>query len=320
MPDPVIEQLSLFLSEPLVDSPIQQGVDPIQCDQASIELTDETSPHIVPGDALATLADADDPVAASAEMIPNSAINAGSGWIEFMFENGRVPMIGDVKKPWEYSGWLLYYRLLLEEHPQIGKRWDYWWRTKVAGTILDEPIPPIEFCRTNDTRAGLKLFDSWISIVARYHSHWSAVNALLDWFLWGFGLIKQPPVFPVELNEALYRNVNLGPLLLQPFDYIGTWICDRKGAWNPHAFFPTPHEVVELMVQFTLSNDTRRDLRGAKVLDPAVGTGRMLMHASNYSLRLYGIDIDATMVKSTLVNGALYAPWICRAFPDSFFS
>src|SRR5205809_1187282 len=211
MPDPVVEQLSLFLNEPLVDSPIQQGAyPPIQCDQTCIEMTGEVSTTVVSGNAIASLANAEDQDV-SAQNIPSPTVNVGDGWIEFMLEHGRVPMIADVKKPWEYSGWLLYYRLLLEEHPEIGKRWGYWWRTKVAGTILDEPIPPIEFRTTNDTQAGLELFDSWISIVARYHSHWSAVNALLDWFLWGFGLIKQPPVFPVELNEALYRNVNLGP-------------------------------------------------------------------------------------------------------------
>lgn len=45
----------------------------------------------------------------------------------------------------------------------------------------------------------------------------------------------------------------------------------------------------------------------------------MLLHASNYSLRLYGVDVDALMVKRAVVSSALYAPWMVRPFPDSCF-
>lgn len=55
-----------------------------------------------------------------------------------------------------------------------------------------------------------------------------------------------------------------------------------------------------------------KDCRRESVCDPCVGTGRMLLHASNHSLRLYGLDIDATLCKATLVNGYLYAPWMVR--------
>jgi hypothetical protein len=50
-----------------------------------------------------------------------------------------------------------------------------------------------------------------------------------------------------------------------------------------------------------------------KFLIRPVGSGRMLPHATNYSLRLYGVDIDPTLVKVTLVDGAFYVPWILRA-------
>jgi len=93
----------------------------------------------------------------------------------------------------------------------------------------------------------------------------------------------------------------------------------QKGKWNPHAFYPTPHPVVEFMVRLQMGEATG-DMRAKTVCDPAVGSGRMLMHASNYSLRLYGVDIDPTLVKVTLVNGALYAPWILRPFPEAFFT
>ena len=36
----------------------------------------------------------------------------------------------------------------------------------------------------------------------------------------------------------------------------------------------------------------------------------MLLYASNYSLRLYGIDINADMCKMVMVNAWLYMPWV----------
>ncbi len=71
------------------------------------------------------------------------------------------------------------------------------------------------------------------------------------------------------------------------------------------------------MTQLTMSRED--DLRSKKVSDPALGTGRMLLHASNYSLRMYGQDIDPLVVKISKINGALYAPWMSFPLPASFF-
>ncbi|MBD1995249.1 SAM-dependent DNA methyltransferase [Leptolyngbya sp. FACHB-541] len=49
--------------------------------------------------------------------------------------------------------------------------------------------------------------------------------------------------------------------------------------------------------------------------DPCLGTGRLLLTASNYSLRLYGQDINDTVIKAALVNGYLYAPWLVKPLP-----
>jgi hypothetical protein len=110
------------------------------------------------------------------------------------------------------------------------------------------------------------------------------------------------------------------PLLLEPSDYLGEMLAGRRrGGWNPHAFFPTPHTVVELMVQMTLEHQEhgeRKPGRLAKVLDPALGTGRMLLHASNYSYCLYGCDIDPLVTSIARINGCLYAPWMAFPFPE----
>ncbi len=214
----------------------------------------------------------------------------------------------------------MYYRLLLEEHCDIPKRWDYWYRTMAAGHLLDEPIPQVLFGGIGERSEGYKLIDQWIRLVDSFgEGRSSPMDVLLDWLLWGFGLAAVPPQIPPRLNEELYRAVNIGPLLLKPYDYFGEWIALQKGKWNPHAFYPTPHEVVELMTAINFSGMQERVTRSEKVSDPCMGTGRMLLHASNHSLRLYGMDIDGQVVRAAKVNGALYAPWLVKPFPESFF-
>lgn len=72
-----------------------------------------------------------------------------------------------------------------------------------------------------------------------------------------------------------------------------------------------------MMTQMTF--DGVEDNRAKTVCDPAVGSGRMLLHAAGHSLRLYGMDIDALCVTITKINGAFFAPWLSFGLPDSFF-
>lgn len=239
-------------------------------------------------------------------------------WVSFMEENGRVPLIGDAKKPWEYRGWLMYYRTMMEEHPDVPARWGYWARTVEAGHLLDEAIPQVIFGNANERGAEYKMVDRWIELVHRKQGTWDSMSELMHWFLWGFGFEDAPPKFSADLNEQLYRVVNLGPLLLKPADYFGAWVSFHKGTWNPHAFFPTPMHVVQFMNVMTFSeqNAGGKDRRLLSVMDPCIGTGRFLLDSSNYSLCLSGIDIDYTNLAISKVNACLYAPWLIRPFPE----
>ena len=126
--------------------------------------------------------------------------------------------------------------------------------------------------------------------------------------------------FAARVRERLYRTFQVEPLLTEPTDYLGYLISERRSnskAWNPTAFFPTPHSVVEAMttmVMFDMRN-REHDPRLASVCDPCVGTGRMLLHASNHSLVLHGCDIDPLVLLATRINGALYAPWLAFGVP-----
>lgn len=46
------------------------------------------------------------------------------------------------------------------------------------------------------------------------------------------------------------------------------------------------------------------------VLDPCVGTGSMLLPASNWSLRLFGQDIVYKLCLCTDLNAFLWMPWL----------
>jgi hypothetical protein len=73
------------------------------------------------------------------------------------------------------------------------------------------------------------------------------------------------------------------------------------------------------MVRMTLHESEKegRDPRVLSVCDPCVGSGRMLLHASNFSLNLWGQDIDPVAVAMCKINGALYAPWLAFPLPES---
>jgi hypothetical protein len=147
---------------------------------------------------------------------------------------------------------------------------------------------------------------------------WGALERLVAFLAWGLAVGPEPERLEPDEAEALYRAVNVGPWLQEPSDYLGEAVAARHaGGWNPNAFYPTPHDLCELMVGMTMGEG---DHRAKTVHDPCVGSGRMLLHASNHSYRLSGQDIDPMMVAITKINGALYAPWLSFPAPDSIFA
>ncbi len=226
-------------------------------------------------------------------------------------------LIYDGKAKWEdfsfkertCKGWLLPY--LLEIDAMFSDRWDYWSRTVANQAPLDEPIPYIDFLETPDHETMKNLTDC-MKPYARYGFRFSD---FLEWILWGFGAQKERAKISDEANEHWYRTFNLGLLLKNPHDYLGVILSEEKsGYWNnPNAFYPTPHSVCQLMVQMQVAGDQElMDLKNKSVCDPCVGTGRMLMYASNYCLHLYGQDIDYACVMACKINGFLYVPWMVK--------
>jgi len=229
------------------------------------------------------------------------------------------------------SGWLL--PTLLGTDDLLYRRWDYWTRTRLAGHVLDEPIPPIYFADSGaPTIHGPGFTDGLGASPARKmlevaldsipdHGAWKTwgsatyMNYLLDWLLYGFGDLKEPPREPSTNSFGrLYQTFCLEAMLAWPYDYFGYFLSEASFGRSA-GFFPTPHNVCEMMVRMQMGIDENFKARLSEtVCDPCVGTGRMLLHASNHSLRLYGTDIMHTCVSATRVNLWLYAPWGARPF------
>lgn len=252
----------------------------------------------------------------------------------FVQEHGRLPCLGDPVPPWHYRGWLLWYvHLAHQVIPETGNRWGYWMRTLDAGELLPEMIPPVHFetkALGQSNSAAVKNIEACMRIIEmKGQSVWGSFRLFVEWLAWGLATTKRRPELNEDTNEGLYRTCNLEPWLQAPGDHLGEVLAAKHaGGWNPNAFFPTPHAICELMVQMTMADamDPQfvaagpqgalrdgRDVRLATVCDPAVGTGRMLLHAAQVSFCLAGQDIDGLVVDICMINGALYAPWL--AFP-----
>ena len=212
-------------------------------------------------------------------------------------------------------GWMLPYLLAADQF--LWQRWAHWFETMSERRIL-APIPQIQWARN---AAGFKMLDHSLSAISSYGDwhgwgNWLAFDFFMDWLLFGFGHSgqPQPPQERVEhraASDRLYQVFNLETLLAYPHDYFGEILAENQHGRHL-GFYPTPMEVCQLMAQMTIGEG---DARAKSVMDPCVGTGRMLLAASNHSYRLYGCDINPTVIKATLVNGFLYAPWLVRPFP-----
>jgi hypothetical protein len=145
----------------------------------------------------------------------------------FVAAHRRLPRLGDTPAPWHYRGWLLPY--VIELHaliPAVADRWGYHLRTLEAGRLLDEPIPQIAFGPA-DNRV-FTLLQDWARLSGRDCGGWSDFRVLLEWLCWALALCEEEPRISDEVNERLYRQVNLVPLLERPHDYLGDHVATSK--------------------------------------------------------------------------------------------
>jgi hypothetical protein len=223
-------------------------------------------------------------------------------------------------------GWLLPYLLELDEWAD--GRWAYWCRTEEAGKLLDEPIPQVSWCYDPHSAApARKHLESCLDLIPN-HGHdswlgwssWDSFDYFLSWLLYGFGSPLQPEL-PREVNQGcsmrLYQHFNLAWPLAYPYDQFGDLMAECKMGRSA-GFFPTPHGICSMMTRMLWFSDSDKDYRAESCMEPALGTGRMLLHASDYCMALYGQDISMTCVKAAICNAYFYAPWMAK--PLSFLN
>lgn len=84
--------------------------------------------------------------------------------------------------------------------------------------------------------------------------------------------------------------------------------------WKGNGYFPTPMHICLMMTEMQMTDTDKTKT----VNVPCMGTGSMLLAASNYSLRLFGQDISLDMVKMATINAYLFMPWMISATPSTF--
>lgn len=189
-------------------------------------------------------------------------------------------------------------------------RWDYWFRTVEAGKVLDEPIPQINWLghAHPDSKKNL---ETCINLCRDRFTR-EAFDLFVEWILHGLSdpsVEESPAQITPALNASWYKTFNLGLFLQHPYDYLGEFAAELygNGGRNPTAYFPTPMNVSVMMAKMTF-DDNEKGIT-ASVCDPCLGSGRLLMAASNYSLNLYGMDIDRRILNVAKVNFWQYVPW-----------
>ena len=244
------------------------------------------------------------------------AMNAFTEQLRSVVANAKPKkeLIRDLKRDLQ-PGWLL--PMLLQIDAYTWGRWNHWAMIQQRGSIGDEPIPQIEF--EPHQQHGKKMIERCLNAVTNGNGWqgWSSFkyfDYFLDWLLYAFGQNRTLPEDSSECAGAsmrLYQLFNLETLMAFPNDDLGDMLAEN--AHGRHSgFFPTPMDICTMMTAIQMGDE---DMRAKTVCDPCLGTGRMLLAASNYSYRLHGIDKDETVLKAAVVNGFMYAPWMVKPFP-----
>lgn len=219
-------------------------------------------------------------------------------------------------------GWLV--PGLIEADMCMWQRWRYWIECMERGDLIDKPLPQVPWMSVSEaSNPADKMLKACLNAIPTHGSWktwggWQYFDYFLDWLLFAFGHPGQPemPVTPLGCEGAsdrLFQIFCLESLMAWPYDYWGNILADNKFG-RSEGFFPTPIDVVKLMAAVLfVSKDA--DYRRQRVLDPCLGTGRMLLVASNWSVCLHGQDINSTVIKSSLVSGYVWVPWLVKPFP-----
>lgn len=227
-----------------------------------------------------------------------------------------------------HRGWLRPYLLALDvvQVPEEGYeghgRWAYWLDACWRGVVPEGPIPQLKFTMWPNPDAVKHIKE--VLDVYRAKGYWydDAWLALVRWLLHGFGrpgLDQDIENIPPDVRSKWYELFDLSWLLRRPaVDWSAhilqggpRWMNQNGARWaKSTGFFSTPMNVCVMMTQMVFSGADPEVTKVQTVCDPCVGTGSMLLPASNHSLRLFGADIVWDLCLCAELNGWLWAPWL----------
>lgn len=204
------------------------------------------------------------------------------------------------------------------------KRWKYWLEA-MYDIDISKDIPQVDFGNAL-TSEGEKVKTMLRNCINTQYTHGAtAFNNFINYLLYCLmplnyhkgNTLKEKEEEAEKLiakidDKALknyYENFSLDSMLLYPGDYLGDLAAEYLGS-NGTEYFPTPHHIVDFMVQVTMGEGDKDTNKTKAVCDPCTGSSRMLLYASNNSLILKGMDISKSMVDVSMVNGFLYVPWM----------
>ena len=109
------------------------------------------------------------------------------------------------------------------------------------------------------------------------------------------------------MNEMKDLGLKLRIMIMHPYPYLTDFLEEELGRGHKKGtgFFATPMNIATMNA--TMMKPSRAT---ASVLDPAAGTGNMLLAMSNYSVNLYAQDVDRTVLKGLQIHTHLYIPWM----------
>ena len=205
------------------------------------------------------------------------------------------------------KGWLLPYLVSLDN--MFYGRWEYWLNIVRQDKIPPDPIPYIVFKPAFEytKREVQKNLNNCLNRAVHISN---PLETFIDWILWGFNLGESFPKIDERIDDYWYRTFNLGLFYREPSDHWAEVASEYMGKNNALGYFPTPGNVVEMMVKMTFDGESQHRHKIMSVMDPCCGTGIMLLYASNYSLNLYGTDISLLLTKIAKVNAFTYVPWL----------
>jgi hypothetical protein len=229
-------------------------------------------------------------------------------------------------------GWLFKYLIVADA--ATWQRWTYWMYLSLNEWHLPpEPIPYVEFTNAYPQSKAWpvrQMLERCLNAISPYGdwegwSTWDYFDFFLSWLLYAFGSPTQTEL-PKEPSEGasyrLFQTFDLDPIVLWPSDYWGDLFAESR-VGRGQGFYPTPLNITQMMADMLAidASDTGHfvypepDRRLMSVNEPCVGTGAMLLAASNYHLSLSGQDINPLTIKACLVNLYLYAPWGAKPIP-----